>query len=413
MNGFVTSDYTLLYKLRIKLKNLVGKEYSKYPSLSKLANCLVKAKPQGVHILKSDNHSKFVGVLHCHRHSVCPVCAAFKHSKLKYYLNAAFQMQKQQNLVAFMTTFTIVSAKNIVKDSSSNSIIEISAKEMLELLLLTQKKFNQNKFFAKLKKDLSISDSFFVTETTYSLDNGWHPHNHALYWLPAENLNTLNSLEKKFQEKWKLCQKLAIEQFYKCDEDSNSDEDFIKRMKRNLLLRVLEHSKASGLVFSKEEEKIRIADSSNYFWSDVDEVTGIKFKKARGKNSRTIFELLQDALLNEDNLAWSKYIEFAQATYKKQVFRFSQNFLKKIKQFLLFNPEIFSQKKSSKEEQNQEICWFSQESWQYNNFFCPKFMLFVSSFCQVENTFDLIIELCENLNLKMPLKKGPFILKAA
>lgn len=410
MNGFEISDYELLRLLRNKIRIDGGQQYyNNLPELAGVANCLIKSKPNGVTVVNANKKLKTYGTFHCHRHSICPICAAFKHQQLKSYLISAFKMQAKEKKSAFMFTFTVPSKDFILRNGEK---IYITCDEMLKLLLGTQARFLQNRFFQDLRAKLHIKDSFFVTETTYNTINGWHPHNHALYWLPDENLQELLKYEDKMREKWAIAFRTTLKKVFPYDENSNADVDVINRIKLNTLLKCFEKSEMPGVFISKNKDgSIRKADSANYFWSSTDEITGTKFKKARAKNSYSIFQLLEMSLKDSTAWAWARYREFAKASYKRQIFRFSGGFLKAIKSWIKDNPEPIVEKKSSEQEKEKQVCWFTSHQWNYLNHVSEYFFELLRTFITYDNNFELINELSISLGAGSPLAESPFKLK--
>lgn len=342
MIASTTEDWHLHALLQSKLRE----EIITAKPLKNLRDCCTASMPQGVSFYKSDADKVHVdGVIHCHSNA-CPVCASYKMMIYQQYITDAFTMKNELNQSAFMLTVTVPHWR-FNKDTGEF----LKLKDVITLLKMCLSKFQTGGSWKKCKKELSIGESFYVMETTHNKYKGWHPHYHILFWLPKDNLQKLKDWEDKLSGLWQKYVIKFAKQIYKID--NYGDRLTYK----------------GGLNIAKTKSgEIGAMSAANYFWSAPSEMTGLRFKQGR-KNSRTIWQLLNDALLKNDNEAWQLWKEYALEIAKLQPYRLSRNFKRKIDNWRTQNPTktFIERKKNTQQKPMEFICWLPQSEWQLLN----------------------------------------------
>lgn len=360
-----TEDWHLHALLQAKLRN----EIITAKPLKNLRDCCTASTKQGVLFYKSKGKVHVDGVVHCHSNA-CPVCASYKMMQYQHYIEDAFTMQNEQNKAAFMLTLTVPHWR-FNKDTGAFLMFH----DVLTLLKTCLSKLQISGSWKKFKKEMQISDSFYVMETTHNKFKGWHPHYHILFWLPKENLQKIAEYEESLANLWQKYIRKYAEQIYKIP-------NYGERLTYT----------GSFNIAKTTNGEVGAMSAANYFWSATSELTALRFKKGRN-NSRTIWQLLNDALLNDDDEAWLLWKEYAVEIAKMQPYRLSRNFKRKIEEWRAENPTkvYIVRKKNIAPEERVFICWFPQNEWRLLNN-RAQHIDEITAIIQTYNSVDLIQE---------------------
>lgn len=103
----------------------------------------------------------------------CPVCAAKVAGQRADDLNAAIGTWRRRGGAVWLVTFTIRHTKH--DDLAAN----------LDAFLASLRWFWSGRGGAEVRDTLGLVGVVRNLETTWGHDNGWHPHSHALFFVPA------------------------------------------------------------------------------------------------------------------------------------------------------------------------------------------------------------------------------------
>ena len=390
----LSEDTILQRKLQAKLKS----EKLTSKPLRNIRDCCHHSAPLGVVITKTNGMAVAHGVIHCHSNA-CPVCASYKMLEYKNLLEDAFVAFRQKNLKATMITLTVPHwlAENTDKNPNLKLGQQIPLKTTLTVLQQCLAALHRSGTWRKIKSNLNIKYGFQVMETTFSTKTGWHPHYHIIYWTDADKFNQLNELEPTLDKLWRKYVKKYVNQIFHRTKFDNS------------------YAELGGFYFSKDNKgKVREVNCNNYFWSATQEMTGLRFKKTHSEYSRTIWQLLNDAILKDDNRAWGLWKEYADSLYNTQPYRFSTGTKKAILAWREQNPSKTAKEIRKKKSQTQRtqmfICYFPCEEWNYASLVSNQSFRDQIFDC-VNNTQNLIKiqlaikKICDNFKIKVFFNK--------
>lgn len=357
-------DWQLLQILQDKLEEEASKGYQP-KSLKNIKNCCRASAPTGVSVYRNNLQTEFKGAIHCHS-LACPVCAVFRMQNYKSLMKSAFAMTEEQNLACFMVTYQVPHFKRVSKEKSE---FGVNNSEYLPFWKIHEAlKWNLHRFlhsFKHDKEDLQIKYSFYVMETTYG-KRGWHPHFHVLYWLPKENLQDVANYEEKWRTTWAKGYEHIFRNYYGM---TNKVEKFVAHFKLH----------NNGVFVSKNQDgKITKMNDSNYFWSATQEITGLKFKKGRVKGQKTIWQLLNEALKNNNEKSWELWKEYVRNMFGYQPYRLSRGFKQMILDWEKENPEKTEKIHKKKSKKTEFIIWFPRNQWDLINEYIPDIKLVIS-----------------------------------
>lgn len=410
------TDYQLLFDLQNKISE--EKIYHR-KQVQKVQRCLTAAAPNGVALqantdTKHNTTSLAVNGA-CHCHSVfCPVCAPFKMNQYKSLLNSAFKMFEQQNKVCIMVTFTVPNSK------------KLTFWQNFSVLKVNLNKFLTSGTYKNFKKLVGIKDSFHTFDVTYG-QNGWHPHYHSLLWLDKDKFDLVAKYELQLRYVWqKQFAKIINHQI---EENSNSpytttiqsikpddyseeiQSKFITKLS-NLKKYIMQSNNERGFYISKDKAgKIRKTTSSNYFWSATNETTGGKMKTAH-EGQRTVWQLLNDALYNNDEFAWEKWKEIVADSYGLQLYRLSRHTKEKILKWQKEHPEEYEKISKKKFVEKKTIIWLPNEEWYYFENYFPNILGDISKLLYLKipipDLQQMLSKMCDLYNIKYSTTINPY-----
>ncbi len=390
------------------------------PAVKRLKSCMSRpVKENGITIIHQNGKTGFLGINYCHNSWCCPNCAPYKLNRVKHKLESGFEMMKQQGYKALMITFTVPHTAYLtcrkVKDGENYITVKVKEKPTLAdtfyLLKESFMKFSTENAYKQARgKD---NRNFFIYEMTWGPEHGWHPHIHALFWLKPEQFDKFVTAEKHLTKVW-----------YKKILSTLEEMTWLKRKTyerwKKFTSYCLAETASSGsisLYISKDGNgKAMEMTSSKYFWSGENEVADLLSKQGR-QNHLTQWQILQKGIDDEnpDNeFYFDLYLELVEVVRGIQQYRFKKGFLSEINNFekeqKLKEEPTEEKKLIKKKEKPKIICWLSTQQWNYLKYRegCHYLILILSSFCQQENAFELISELCEVMKVGPPKESPPY-----
>ena len=232
MNDYV-SDSRMATKLKRRIRE-IG-QWDKIPNIYHCGSQVIKqlGSQPAVFIMKNDkNEVRTFGHTSCHSAWACPKCTAKVMAQKGVDIGSAIDaLAKQKKLYAFMITFTIPHTKTMTAEESLTILQKTwrqfsrgGAKHYKRTRTYTRNKdqtkrrhpnckdkeettITYNDFrnpLNKMRTELNIKYFVKVYEFTWSDDNSWHPHIHALFWTHKDNFDKiLNYQDKLFEHWWK------------------------------------------------------------------------------------------------------------------------------------------------------------------------------------------------------------------
>lgn len=402
------------------LKRQIQLRQPKNPKLDNLKLCgsqIIKqsgASP-AVFLLSDGENARFFGHTSCRSAWSCPKCMpivmAKKGSDIACAIDALATWYK---LYPFMITFTLPHSKYMTCEDSSTILHDCwrmftkfkktsngeytlrsdvqkrnktygnadGAKNEFDKRAVGKK--GEKRIYVKkgdawalCREELNIEHSVRVYEYTWSEENGWHPHIHALFWTKKENFSNgkILSFEKDLLARWWHCAKHAALKYWnkkfpdKKEENKKAVEDYYTdwRMKSK--------DGHKSLFISRDKDdssKVDIKKSSYYVvgWSGDSELTRSNYKTA-AKGHFTPYQILSMAYENATLI--DKYIplylEYCNTTYGRRRVEFSKNGITKIIAKWKKTEEYrvaFKKKVTEKRDATRKfkvVYWFTEYQW--------------------------------------------------
>jgi hypothetical protein len=140
----------------------------------RVARCSWAVQPEiGLHF-EHGSTAHFSGVERCGSIWACPVCAAVIRTERAQEIQTAVERHQEAGGSIVLVTLTL---RHTIDDSLDTNI---------EALIGGWKRLLQGKVWASFKKRYGIIGFVRSVEVTYSTNNGWHPHIHALFFTEAK-----------------------------------------------------------------------------------------------------------------------------------------------------------------------------------------------------------------------------------
>lgn len=323
--------------------------------------------------------AQFWGNAHCHSPWSCPYCSPRVMAKKGEDIAAAIDALNVQKQSAVMITFTMPHVGSMkcaetfsiihdawhrfTKSGNGRTYTKTHTKKDGEVATYT---FDSKLIYGQMRKALGIIHSVKVWEFTWSERNSWHPHIHALFWIPDKNFNKIVDYEESLNDLWHKSVVAAAKNFYQNDEIVAA------------LFPDWKFTVHNCVTISKDKNgKPRKQNSSNYLsgWSGDRELTGsekLKMKTARYEGHYTPAQLMQrayDEPQNRDELL-TLYLEYAEATRGKRRVEFSKHGKPSIgaiiREWKKSNAYIERIKKKYTDAAvaTEVVCWFTESQWQ-------------------------------------------------
>ena len=390
-------------RLRVYLQNVVAKSMFR-SSLNNLRLCgsriIVTGSVPAVFLLSSGESAKLWGTASCRSPWACPHCTprvmAQKGNDIACAIDAMAKWHKQY---ACMITFTLPHTKFM------------SCEDTLKILKLTWRHFIRagNKAFAtssytlklsvgekntsggkacgmkgdvhiykrsngaygEMRENLQIKHSVRVYEFTYG-ENGWHPHIHALFWIPKDKFDSVVDYEDRLVDLWWHCVKHEAKKYYEKKGDTNAAacvDEFYPDWKK------ITADGHKSVYISKNKAGKPVKEQSSYYvagWSADRELTGANVKTAR-EGHLTPFEILEKsyaAYLLDDTVEakkWSDlFLEYARTTFGSRRVEYSKSgltdIIRKYKKSEEYTIKL-KKKCTDKAKDWHVVCWFSKQQW--------------------------------------------------
>ena len=390
-------------RLRVYLQNVVAKSMFR-TSLKNLRLCgsrvMLTGSIPAVFLLSSGDSAKFWGTASCHSPWSCPHCTprvmAQKGNDIACAIDAMAKWYKQY---ACMITFTLPHTKFM------------SCEDTLKILKLTWRHFvragNKGKkisnytlklsvgeenhrggkatgmkgdvhtyaksagAYGELRENLEIKHSIRVYEFTWG-ENGWHPHIHALFWIPKNKFDSVVDYENRLVDFWWHCAKYQAKKYYEKKGDTNAAacvDEFYTDWKK---ITVDGHK---SVYISKDKNNKPVKQQSSHYisgWSGNHELTGLSIKTAH-EGHLTPFEILEKsyaAYLVDDTAEAKKwadlFLEYARTTLGSRRAEYSKSgltdIIKKYKQTEEYTT-VLKKKFTDKAKDWHVVCWFSKQQW--------------------------------------------------
>lgn len=326
-----------------------------------------------VFIVANHEHAHFFGNTACHSSWACPVCTARTMAKHGANIAAAIDaLSKWYNQKAVMVTFTLPHIKSmpckqtfkLLRDTwrkfAKENRTEFTSTQTYQtksgVKQHTGKHHNQNSALAHLREDLGIQ--FFVKAFEFTWgDNGWHPHIHALFWVPAKNFTSVVDYEEFLNQHWISCLRSCAKKFM--------DKDFVEE-----LLADWKFNHNSVTISKNPDGTPRQQMSSHYIsgWGGDLEVSGNVGNKATHNGHLTPYQMLVEAWNNPDQRDFwlGLYVEYALATVGHRRIAKTPKLGAIITKWKSSQQWIETLKKKCMEKgyvQQHPICWFKQHEW--------------------------------------------------
>lgn len=352
-----------IYKNNLKRFKLCGKKTLQLPNIMRSAI-----------VISNGEQSRIMGTKTCHSSWACPKCTARVMAqygtKIACAIDALATNYKQY---AVMITFTLPHTK------------QMSCWESLEILRTTWRQFARKGMtkvhrkhtckdgtqktydistnaYNAMRSELGIKHIVRVFEITYG-ENGWHPHIHALFWVPEKDFNKIVDYEERLLDAWWNAAKNNALKFY--GDQKTVDELYADYKK---------HPKTGhkSVFISRNENGTPRKQESSYYvvgWSGDFELANTKVKTARTDNHYSPNQILQMAYENpEEREHWLKiYDEYAEATTGQKRVQFSLSGINDIiKEWQHSNQYINTLKKKFTDRETgawRVVIWFTEEQW--------------------------------------------------
>lgn len=351
-------------------------------------------------IMTDGEKSRVMNVLRCHSVWACPYCAPRVMAKKATDIACAIDaLSKWHNQSAIMITFTLphwrfASCKDTLTILSQAWRMFSRAGNRAGFGKYTRKDgtiaIKGKAPFGKFRQDLNITHSIKVYEVTWSEANGWHPHIHALYWVPNKNWDKILQYEKELSDYWWHCCKFCGERYLKAAHPEQYEKYFQAVYNDN------KKSKHASLWISKDHGKPIKQKSSMYIagWSaDAEMCGGHKTKKGNvddnGVKHYSMHELIEEAydmreFPSVSNKFLKLYCEYAAATRTRRRVEFSSRsgITKIISKWKMSQTYMESVKKKLAEKPQKDwrvVVWFDQYQW--------------SIICNEDGLFDKVLEM--------------------
>lgn len=333
--------------------------------------------------------AKLFGAINCNSVWSCPVCSAKAMAKKGAKIACAIDaLAKWKNQYAVMITFTIPHTAGMSCQLTFNILLKAwkrftkagNQKSTTYKYILKNNKDERSKkggalgvgkkgtvkiykkgydVYGDFRESLNITYTAKVFEFTWG-ENSWHPHIHALFWIPKKNLNKILAFEKKLQDRW-------------WDITKKTTQEFIPTL-TDKLFPEWKKEYHPGVHISRDKHdpnKPHIQKSSYYItgWSGDLEATSQNKTARNGHYSP--FQLLAEAQKTTDTELKEKYlnlfIEYALATFKHIRVAFSKNRPESIESLISRWKKSHDYKESyAKKNTKTEwelVYWFNEQNW--------------------------------------------------
>lgn len=338
--------------------------YEKRRQLKSLASCnknlitnQIGYQPAAFLLRSESGRTKLFGQMTCKNTWACPHCTAMMMQKYKRKIGAALDAMRKRNYFAFMISFAIPH----IRPQSCREVTDVLYKTWhgsVAYFTVKHRKRVYNAWHA-FAQATELKDFVRVAEYTWSLQNGWHPHFHVIFWIPKKFKDKILEFEDSLRDCWIRAYQREYEKYWK--EKDITPRDFCLNAP----------DRKQSMIISKDDNgEVREVLSSEYItgWGGDSELTGNYRKQASHENHYTPYQLLEKAA-NGDKQAKYNYIDFMLEVTRKPVhhrvnFSRKGNYVSKIAVEHM-NSEGYKEIIAKKKEKWEVVCWFTQEQWQH------------------------------------------------
>lgn len=282
-------------------------------------------------VVSENGKGRVAGIARSHSIWLDPVDAPKELYKYRLRIDDCIAWAYDNGFVPIMVTFTIFhrwhnlrSLLSVLKKSWSSMFSGSKWRSCADLLGL-------HDYIRRL--EITINDGDVDLETGELVWNsGWHPHFHAIWFVPKDNLELLSDMESEWRKVWSEC----VQKQFKKEFGEEIDSSYLPAFE--------EH----GLWFSryskgKDKGKLRHVKDSQYLAKimgyDSHEVYGgdTELTTTTLKNSKVPFDLLLEVTAANVDL----WCEYAMATKGVAAFTFAKNFERKtVAKYFKQNPSL-------------------------------------------------------------------------
>lgn len=364
-----------------------------------------------VFIVANNEYSSTYGNIFCRNTWACPRCSAIVMAKKGAQIAAAIEaLDKWHKQHCFMMTLTLPHVETMSCEQTF-TILRQSWRLFTRERKQKRKRNggNSNKKYSYVKgndawgkfvENFKIKHTVRVYEFTWG-ENGWHPHIHALIWVPANLLKKAKDYEAELNERWWNCCKRTATKILQND-------TFVKSL-------YADYKKSHpGLTFSKDEHgEIRKQNSSYYIsgWGGDSEVTGNVERKATNEGHFTPYQILERAYKEPTKREFflNLFTEYILATAGHRRTEFSKTGINDIankwKQTQHWIETIKKKAMDKAKNPLQVVCWFTEPQWlqiccieKHEN---PQIIPDILYLARLPSAFRLICSLLNNYDIHL------------
>lgn len=343
-----------------------------------------------VHVLSNGKESSFSNIISCHSVWACPRCSARVMAKKATTVACAIDaLATWYKEYAVMITFTLPHTNNmscketfdILQDTwrlftrggnrafSATKNYTIKSNRNIKGIQYTEGTqikytFGRNPYGA-FRAELGCTRNVRVYEFTYG-ENGWHPHIHALFWIPKDNFDKVVNYEDELNKRWWQCAKICVKKHLPKEMADKLYPDWKSEVHKPITI-----SKTAN---GKPRKQTSASYLAGYQWTSEKELCGSERLKSATEGHYTPTDLIALAYEHRSNpITMNHYLklytEYAVATFKHRRVQFSarsgiNQIVNKWKQTSTYTEEF--KKKFLDKEKGQPwkvVCSFDAESW--------------------------------------------------
>lgn len=352
-------------------------------------------------VVSNSEEARFFGVASCHSSWACPSCTAKVMANYGMQIACAIDaLAKWKKQYAFMVTFTLPHVRSM------------SAQESLWILQKTWRRMmkgnkNPHSFytlknnegerskkggklgvgpagstkiyykkktpFIQFKTDLHIDYHVSVYEFTHG-ENSWHPHIHALFWVPKDQWKNVMKYEDSLNDSWWRLAKLSAVEYQ--HEVLNVPLEQAREKAENFYTEWRKNPKTGhrSVFFSKCKDGSLLQAKSSYYiagWSTNHEMA---MTKEGRKGHLTPFQILQAAYDNrlddtKREYYLKLYVEYILATKSRRRINWATGSdIKEIIEKWKTTNEYYEVVKKKFMDKGggrawKVVCWFPEHQW--------------------------------------------------
>lgn len=329
-----------------------------------------------VFLMSNGKKSKFFGLNHCNSVWSCPICTPINMGKKAARIAGAIDaLAKWLNQSACMITFTLPHMRGMTLEETFDILREswrAFAKETSEKRMRNGYMKGANAY-GRFRDQCCVEHFVRMFEITWG-KKSWHPHIHALFWVPNDKFSQIADHEKDMFELWwhitrKSTKKILSKTREKTEAESMVEflyQDEFKHCRNGH--RSLFISKNADGTVKRQSSAQYLSGFNGQGWAAENELTGLHLKTAK-RDHYTPYQMLTKAY--EDPRYrdfWMRlYLEFAEYTNGVRRFALSRGLNKIIDAWFASNEYVETLQKKSTDKETAKpwtaICYFSEQQW--------------------------------------------------